>query len=73
MKLQQSISWSWTVNQTDLWFYTTAILYIDKDLVTADMEIGDFFQLLDTSRLYSGSRLNNIFLFSRGAVCSVLQ
>lgn len=61
------------MNQTGLWFYTTAVLYVDKDLVTADMETGDFFQLLDTSRLYSGLRLNNIFLFSRGTVYSVLQ
>lgn len=48
MKVQQNISWSWAVNQTDLWFCTTAILYVGKDLVTANMETGNFFQLLNT-------------------------
>lgn len=48
MNLQQSVSWIWAMNQTDLWFCTTVILYVDKDLVTANMEPGNFFQLLNT-------------------------
>ncbi|XP_052654956.1 biogenesis of lysosome-related organelles complex 1 subunit 2 isoform X1 [Harpia harpyja] len=41
MKLQQSLSWSSTMSQTDFCLScTTAILYVDKDLVTANIKTG---------------------------------
>lgn len=49
MKLQESLSWSWAMSQTDFCLScTTAILYVDKDLVTANIKTGNFFYLLNT-------------------------
>lgn len=44
MRLQLSLSRSWTLSQTDFCLScTTAVLYIDKDLVTANIKIDTFF------------------------------
>lgn len=69
MKLRQSLSWSWAMSQTDLCLScTTAMLYVDKDLVTANIKTGDFLSI-EYSRLYSGLRLNGIFPFSKWFCC----
>lgn len=49
MKLQQSLCWSWAMSQTDFCLSCTiAILYVDKDLVTANIKTGNFFYLWNT-------------------------
>lgn len=49
MKLQQSLSWSWAMSQNYFCLScTTAILYVGKDLVTANTKTGNFFYLLNT-------------------------
>lgn len=49
MKLQQSLSWSWAMSQTDPCLsYTTPVLYVDKDLVTANIMTGNLLYLSNT-------------------------
>lgn len=49
MRLQPSLSRSWTLSQTDFCLScTTAVLYVDKDLVTANIKTDNFFYLSNT-------------------------
>lgn len=71
MKLQQSVNWSWAVSQTDLWFCTTFYM-LTRIWLQLTWRLGTF-SAIEYSGLYSGLRLNNIFLLSRGTLASVLQ